>query len=36
MVDSVEAMPLKDEQDAAQFSEPWEDAALLTFCNLLN
>jgi hypothetical protein len=36
MVGPIEAMLMRDEQDAAWFSESWEDAALWTLCNLLH
>jgi hypothetical protein len=36
MVDPIEAMLMRDEQDAAWFSQSWEDAALWTLCNLLH
>ena len=34
MVDSIEAMLMRDEQDVMWLSESWEDADLWTFCNL--
>jgi hypothetical protein len=35
-VDPIEAMLMRDEQDATWFSESWEDAVLWTLCNLLH
>jgi hypothetical protein len=36
MVDPIEAMLTRDEQDVAWFSESWEDATLWNLCNLLH
>ena len=36
MVDSIEAMLMRDEQDVVWLSKSWEDADLWALCNLLH
>ena len=36
MVDSIEAMLMRDEQDVARFSECWGGSCFVDFCNPLN